>query len=367
MRTVACGGRSRLCLLFLLNCTALLSASYGGQEGERKYTQRYHCGLYCVYGAARYLGVKLDFRDIVRPEYVGSREGSSLEELRQCVEDNGLQATKVQNIGRGFLKKIGRPTILHVKSDYDSREYDHYVLFIGIERGYATVLDGSQVKKVAVSDLLVLMDGIGTVVTADEDVVDAIIWSARGRMIVYTLLTFAVVGMVRVFYLNGYGRRLLAVMQHSLASVVGQAAVLVVCGSAAGFLYHTLTGCGYYGYTKYTEPIVASYRTTFLPKIGQKKVRGLLGEGAFVVDARYQWDFELGHIEGAINMPPIASDESIDKALSGVDADQTIVVYCQSAGCEFAETTALRIQDRDYGDVLVYRGGWADWSAAQAE
>ena len=66
-------------------------------------------------------------------------------------------------------------------------------------------------------------------------------------------------------------------------------------------------------------------------------------------------------------MPPIASDESIDKVLSGVDPDQTIVVYCQSAGCEFAETTALRIQDRDYGDVLVYRGGWADWSTAQVE
>ena len=149
-------------IVLVFNCLILSSASYGNEKEGLWYKPGPHCGLYCVHAAARYLGTDMDFADLVKPEYVGDAKGSSLNELMKCVEDVGLKAKAIQNIDSRFLRQITWPVILHVKNDYVSRDYSHYVLFMGTENDKAIVLDSSEKKMISFSDLLPIAVPSGT-------------------------------------------------------------------------------------------------------------------------------------------------------------------------------------------------------------
>src|SRR4030042_1962026 len=49
-----------------------------------------HCGLYCLYAAMKMNGRDINFIDMVKPEYIGSRKGSSIAELIKASEKYGL-------------------------------------------------------------------------------------------------------------------------------------------------------------------------------------------------------------------------------------------------------------------------------------
>jgi len=80
-------------------------------------------------------GQESNFQELVKPEYIGSRKGSSLAELRKAAEDNELYAVPVGKLTSQALRNCPHPVILHVKSDTTSREYDHYELFLGTKNG----------------------------------------------------------------------------------------------------------------------------------------------------------------------------------------------------------------------------------------
>lgn len=42
-----------------------------------------YCGLYCLYLTMKLADKEVDFKDLIKPEYLGSRKGSSLAELKK--------------------------------------------------------------------------------------------------------------------------------------------------------------------------------------------------------------------------------------------------------------------------------------------
>jgi hypothetical protein len=114
-----------------------------------------YCGLYCVYGALQILGKEVPFESLLRPKYMKSREGSSIEELKTAFIDAGIDAVAMEGLSGASLHAVTRPMILHVASDGQLREYDHWVLFCGIERGLARILDApNAMEQVPIADLL---------------------------------------------------------------------------------------------------------------------------------------------------------------------------------------------------------------------
>jgi hypothetical protein len=73
---------------------------------------------------------EIDFRKLLKPEYIGSREGSLLAELKKAAEDNGLYAQPMGKLTSRELRQCPHSVILHVKPDTMSREYSHYELFL---------------------------------------------------------------------------------------------------------------------------------------------------------------------------------------------------------------------------------------------
>jgi rhodanese-related sulfurtransferase len=68
-------------------------------------------------------------------------------------------------------------------------------------------------------------------------------------------------------------------------------------------------------------------------------------------------------LKGAISVPVDANDVERRKATARMSKDARIVLYCQSAGCKFAETVAVKLVDDGFSNTSIFRGGWAEWVA----
>jgi len=120
----------------------LVPVSAWAQAGDREHKESGpYCGLYCVYGALHAIGKDVPFETILRPRYISSRRGSSVEELQQAVIDAGAHAVALADLGAESLRAARHPMILHVATDGQLKQYDHWVLFCGMEKGNARLLD----------------------------------------------------------------------------------------------------------------------------------------------------------------------------------------------------------------------------------
>ena len=96
------------------------------------------------------------------------------------------------------------------------------------------------------------------------------------------------------------------------------------------------------------------------------KVRELVDrKGAVIIDARDAPEYAAGHIPGAINMP---FDEVITDTARLESFDQQgkpILVYCGGATCELSMKLGYALVAAGKTKVLVYTGGWPEWTAMQ--
>lgn len=94
--------------------------------------------------------------------------------------------------------------------------------------------------------------------------------------------------------------------------------------------------------------------------------RALRRDDTVVVDARLPFQYYLGHIQGAINIPVDGEDVSHLVSSTGLCAG-SVIVYCSSSACPAAETLAHALLAVGCRDVAVYGGGWLEWSQAAAD
>ncbi|KAB1443432.1 rhodanese-like domain-containing protein [Pseudodesulfovibrio senegalensis] len=78
------------------------------------------------------------------------------------------------------------------------------------------------------------------------------------------------------------------------------------------------------------------------------------------VDSRNSFDFDLGHIPGAINIP---LDEAItdDSVLDTLPKQKRLVVYCSNIKCQWAEKLASLLDKKGY-TTYVFPGGYKEWT-----
>jgi hypothetical protein len=71
-----------------------------------------YCGVYCIYTAMKLAGQETDIHELLKPEYVGSPKGSTLQELKKAVEDNGLYAVAIGKLTSQELRNCPHPVVL---------------------------------------------------------------------------------------------------------------------------------------------------------------------------------------------------------------------------------------------------------------
>lgn len=81
---------------------------------------------------------------------------------------------------------------------------------------------------------------------------------------------------------------------------------------------------------------------------------------AILVDARSEFEYEIDHIEGAINIP--FDFDKLDSLVNRFELrGNAIIVYCSGVDCPAAETLAGRLREHGCSKVSIYPGGWEDW------
>jgi len=357
-----------VCLLALL----IVGKTYAADENKQKISKSAsvrrkspdpYCGLYCVYAVMKLTGQKVDLRELVNPEYIGSRKGSSVQELKRAVENYGLHAMPVHKLTGRVLRSCRHPVILHVKPDAMSREYDHYELYLGTENGQARLFDPpNPMRLVPFMELAPRWDGNGLIVSAEPIDLGAIFKPARKRFIMYVAVAIAA-----ILAIHWAKRRLPEALFNSRSKLlglsIGQGIVFAIATLLCGMIYHFANDEGLLANANAIASIQEAHIGNFIPKVSEKKILKLLDSDTIFFDARYARDYKAGHLEGAINVPVDANDVERRKATANIAKDAHIVVYCQSAACKFAEKVAIKLMDDGFSNFSIFRGGWQEWVA----
>ncbi len=327
--------------------------------------RRSHCGLYCVYSLLRLAGQKIDFVDLVKPEYIGSYEGSSLPDLVRAAKDNGLFSVPASRLTPAFLGHSPCPVVLHVRGDSDSPKYDHYELFLGTEEGKAKILNPPLGPRlVSFGELAAQWDGIGLIVAQKPPDVEGLFASDRQRLLMIAGIVAAGIVLMHVARRVWLGevdprsKRWRMLMSAGQGILLGLAAF--TCGLLSNLSSH---GEGLLGNAEGVRSIRRAHAGAFLPTIGVSKVKKLMGTDTVLVDARFPRDFEAGHLTGAISLPVDANDARFCLATRNLAKTGRVVVYAQSRSCPYAPKVASRLVDDGFTNVSVFKGGWKEWTA----
>jgi rhodanese-related sulfurtransferase len=325
---------------------------------------RPYCGVYCLYSALKSMGRDVGFRELVKPEYIGSGQGSTMAELSKAARDYGLFAGVAARLTTRGLSQCPYPAILHVKADLYHPTYDHYELFLGTEDGRAKLFNPPEPPRlVPFRDLAPRWDGYALALSDKPFEIDAIFGPDRQRLLMYGALgALAVVALhlviSRIPLRQGPRPR-----RRQLGLSGAQAAALGAAALIAGVVYHVAGREGLVANAQATASFQKAYLGGFIPKIGVRQVRRALETDTVLIDARYAEDFQTGHLTGAISLPIDANEAKWRKTMAPIPPKASIIVYCQSAGCKFAERVAGKLVEDGYSDVSVFKGGWAEWTA----
>lgn len=71
-----------------------------------------------------------------------------------------------------------------------------------------------------------------------------------------------------------------------------------------------------------------------------------------IIDVREPFEFETGHVQGAVNLPPSKIMEGLPEELADVPKDTQLVVYCRSGARSNATIPYLQ----SYGFTKIVNG-----------
>jgi rhodanese-related sulfurtransferase len=97
-------------------------------------------------------------------------------------------------------------------------------------------------------------------------------------------------------------------------------------------------------------PTMSELRT-----ITRDELASMLQSGNVTVfDARTEDQYAAGHVDGAVLFANATLPEN---------KETTLVFYCGGLKCPAASKAARKALEAGYTNVLVFRGGWAEWSS----
>lgn len=142
-----------------------------------------------------------------------------------------------------------------------------------------------------------------------------------------------------------------------------EAGLIVLLSAFLGFIYTGVMGKGFFrNADDSTRPEEeAGTRHTLPQMISVKEADSLFKSGtALFIDARHQFDYENGHIVGAVNLPLKLFDKEQDR-VKKLPKDVTLITYCDGAACNSSVALAEKLQKAGFSKIKVFFGGWQAW------
>jgi rhodanese-related sulfurtransferase len=277
-----------------------------------------------------------------------------------------LHAVPVKNLYVADIRKLESPIILHVKQDPKKQKYEHYELFLGTEDGKARVFDPPQpVRSIPFHELAAQWDGTGLIIS-DRPIQLSHVFATSRKWFAVGIGSLLLIMLVFRWGRTMYPSILLFCTRPLGMSFV-QAGMTAAAAMLVGYTYHCVFPGGLLASPSIVQTTQAAHAGSFIPKVRADEIPRLLDGSAVFVDARFKRDFESGHLQDAINVPVDANDVQRERAMQQVSKDRPVIVYCQSAGCKYAEKVAIRLMEDGFQNVSIFRGGWREWAAQRRQ
>jgi rhodanese-related sulfurtransferase/energy-converting hydrogenase Eha subunit A len=324
-----------------------------------------YCGVHAVYIVANGLGRKVDISEVVLPQYISSRSGSSVEDLQYLCKKLGLQSRLFTRMTISSLKGLTGCSILHVASHAGSSKYDHWILCTGVKDGSANVMeviDGGIVSRsISLDHLAVSWDGVALLVCADTstDIYYLLfVWVERLLVIAsLAVLTF-------IIATANFPIRLPLMSQANPLKIFFESAVIFLTGLIL-FGAYVLFFCpiGYMPNSSVKSKIENDKYLTFLPKVSTRQVeKMLLDDKTTIVDARHPSQFQEGHIDSSINVTVLITQKETERLLRSIPKDNKIIMVYEPYPCAGAIDVFRRVNATGHQNLYRYEFGWDKWN-----
>jgi rhodanese-related sulfurtransferase len=314
-----------------------------------------YCGAYSLYVCGLLLDRPFDPSALFDEKVVTSVFGSSLGDLEAAANDHGLAAKAVERLDVSRLRALRGPTILPVRSTPASPQADHFLVFIRDVEEQALCIDPAEgLVSLDYGDLSARWQGTALLFGDDRRV------SVLGPSAVLTasaLVMGAALGLVA-----RRRRKAMPCAPSGMRTWCMQVGVVLAAAVGLASVAHWISPAGFLrdaaGVTFVRLRVASAWN---IDSISDHDFIAAAKRGeALVIDARYPRDYRAGHVAGAINLPVTASDRGIQEAMRSVPANRSIIVYCESAECEFDRMLAARLVALGYERVAVTTSGWSE-------
>lgn len=109
-------------------------------------------------------------------------------------------------------------------------------------------------------------------------------------------------------------------------------------------------------------PIAPAGPVAAVQEIDQGTLKLILAaDPHLLVDARSDESYRSGHLPGAVSLPLAEFEDRYPLVSHLFRPDLTVIVYCSASSCRDADLLAQFLQEQKIGNLLVYRGGFAEW------
>jgi len=134
--------------------------------------------------------------------------------------------------------------------------------------------------------------------------------------------------------------------------ILREIVILVTLSFLAGFSYTFVTKKGFFSNKEDNR---------ILEIINLEKAKELhLSKKAIFIDSRHEFEYNMGHIEDAINIPLSRFNEYKNK-LEEIPKSNILVVYCDGTECNSSFELGAKLFDSGYKNVRIFYGGWEEW------
>jgi rhodanese-related sulfurtransferase len=144
-----------------------------------------------------------------------------------------------------------------------------------------------------------------------------------------------------------------------LRQAVWEGLVIALCAIALGFTYTYVQHKGFFDNgTSHTVVPPSVVAPSMIHVEGAKRLFD--SGGALFIDARHSFDYNLGHIKGAISLPLNEFDQHAT-LLDSLPKTKVLITYCDGIECNSSIELAAKMYEAGISDVRIFFDGWEEW------
>ncbi|MDR2644327.1 MAG: hypothetical protein LBC74_16225, partial [Planctomycetaceae bacterium] len=324
-----------------------------------------YCGVHAVYLAAKGFGKEIDIKEVIQPDYISKRTGSSVIDLQNLCAKFGLRNRLFTKLTTSSLKSISGCSILHVASVAGSNRYDHWMLCTGVNGNNVNILeifDNNVIPKaISLDDIAARWDGVALVIfDSVQSETKSLIYIWCERFFIFVLFALPILLLSVIKKPVRYPK----ILQFVVPKVIIESVIIFLIGFVCFGMYVLLFS--HHGFLPNRESISKIEKDnylTFLPRVSTKRVESMIKDNkSCIIDVRLPSQFSAGHIEGSINIPVQMPNKETKRILQSISTDSKVIVVYEPYACAGAERVFRRVQNLGYKKLYRYEWGWEKWN-----